>query len=355
MPPKGDDSKMRAVVVADARVEVANLPDPTPGDGEVVIAVERCGICGTDLRLPENPRVQGLVPGHEIAGRIVDIAPHVAGLRLGTLVAVKPSDPCGYCGPCRREEPNSCPNQWPTHIGLARNGGYAEYLSAPSRNVVVVPDGLTAADAALAEPFAVALHGISLAPTPAGTTAAVIGAGPLGLLITVALLTRGVDVTVVEPRPARAAAARSVGATFVHSSTLELEEGSYGATSLVLECSGAAGMAAEAVRLVRTGGSVILMATTSQPLTLESGSWLRKEVAVRPSIGYSMTDFKAGMQAVAAGIVSPALLSTEERPLEEAQASFDALRDGEAVKIQLNPTASTGAAAPRLEDEAVLP
>ena len=346
---------MRAVVIADARIEVADLPDPIPAAGEVVIAVERCGICGTDLRLPENPRVDGLVPGHEIAGRVVDIGPQADGLRAGALVAVKPSDPCGHCGPCRREEPNSCPNQWPTHIGLARNGGYAEYVSAPARNVIVVPDGLTAADAALAEPFAVALHGLSLAPMPAGTTATVIGAGPLGLLITVALLERGVEVTVVEPRPARAAAARSVGAASVHPSSLELEEGSYGTTSLVLECSGAPGMASEAVRLVRTGGSVILMATTSQPLTLESHSWLRKEVAVRPSVGYSMTDFMAGLRAVAGGLVSPALLSTEERPLEEARASFDALRDGEAVKIQLDPTALVTAATPRMADEALLP
>lgn len=346
---------MRAVVIADGRVEVADLPDPTPTAGEVVIAVERCGICGTDLRLPENPGNDGLIPGHEIAGRLVDVGRQVNGLQAGTLVAVKPSDPCGHCGPCRREEPNCCPNQWPTHIGLARNGGYAEYVSAPARNVIVVPDGLTAADAALAEPFAVALHGLSLAPTPAGTTATVIGAGPLGLLITVALLERGVEVTVVEPRPARAAAALSMGAASIHSSSLELEEGSYGRTSLVLECSGAPGMAAEAVRLVRTGGSVILMATTGQPLTLESHSWLRKEVGVRPSVGYSMTDFMAGLRAVAGGLVSPALLSTEERPLEEAQASFDALRDGEAVKIQLDPTALVTAATPRMADEALLP
>lgn len=346
---------MRAVVIADARIEVADLPDPTPTAGEVVIAVERCGICGTDLRLPENPGNDGLIPGHEIAGRVVDAGRQVNGLQAGTLVAVKPSDPCGHCGPCRREEPNCCPNQWPTHIGLARNGGYAEYVSAPARNVIVVPDGLTAADAALAEPFAVALHGLSLAPTPAGTTATVIGAGPLGLLITVALLERGVEVTVVEPRPARAAAALSMGAASIHSSSLELEEGSYGRTSLVLECSGAPGMAAEAVRLVRTGGSVILMATTRQPFTLESHSWLRKEVGVRPSVGYSMTDFMAGLRAVAGGLVSPALLSTEERPLEEAQASFDALRDGEAVKIQLDPTDLVTAATPRMADEALLP
>jgi threonine dehydrogenase-like Zn-dependent dehydrogenase len=97
------------------------------------------------------------------------------------------------------------------------------------------------------------------------------------------------------------------------------------------------------------------MATTSQPLTLESHSWLRKEVAVRPSVGYSMTDFMAGLHAVAGGLVSPALLFTEARPLEEAPASFDALRGGEAVKIQLNPTALVAAATPRMADQALLP
>jgi len=345
---------MRAVVIADGRIQVADLPDPIAVAGEVVIAVERCGICGTDLRLPENPQIAGLVPGHEIAGRVVETGPQVTGLPIGTLVVVKPSDPCGHCGPCRREEPNSCPNQWPTHIGLARNGGYAQYVSAPARNVIAVPDGLTAAEAALAEPFAVALHGLSLAPTPAGTTATIIGAGPLGLMITVALAARGVEVTVVEPRPARAAAARSAGAAAINSSSLELEDGSDGLTSLVLECSGAPNMAAEAVRLVRTGGSVVLMATGRQPVTLESHTWLRKEVTVRTSVGYSMTDFKAGLRAVAGGLVSPALLRTEERSLEDAPASFEALREGEAVKIQLSPGALAVAGAAQMADQVIL-
>lgn len=330
---------MRAVVVTDSRLEVAERPDPSPAAGEVIVAVERCGICGTDLRLPGNPQAEGLIPGHEIAGRIVEVGPEVTGLLAGTLVTVKPSDPCGRCGPCQREEPNSCPNQWPTHIGLARNGGYAEYVSAPARNVIAVPDGLTAAQAALAEPFAVALHGLSLAPTPPGTTATVIGAGPLGLLLTVALVNRGIEVTVVEPKPTRAAAAREIGATATHTDSLELEDGSHGKTALVIECSGATGMASEAVRLARIGGAVILMATTEEPVSLESNIWLRKEVAVRPSIGYSMNDFMAGLQAVSAGLVSPSQLSTEERPLQDAQSSFEALRKGDSVKIQLDPAA----------------
>jgi len=337
---------MRAVRVAGETLEVVELPDPTPGPDGVVVEVERCGICGTDLHLTHPPGAVGLVPGHEVAGRVVEVGAEVRGLRVGQRVAVKPSDPCGTCSACLRERPNACPNQWATHIGLGINGGYAEYLRAPARSCVPIPEHVSAADAALAEPFAVALHGLSLVGTiPAGTDAAVIGAGPIGLLVTVALATRGVAVTVVEPNPRRAAVAAGLGATSVHASCDELDDGGQGSTSLVVECSGAPGTIDDAIRLARVGANVVLMGISGHPVTIQAGQWLLKEIAVSPSVGYSMADFKAGVKAVSDGVVTARLLETETVGLDAAQKSFETLRRGEAVKVQLAPGAGLDEAA----------
>lgn len=329
---------MRAVRVAGETLEVVELPDPTPGPGDAVVEVERCGICGTDLHLTHPPGAVGLVPGHEVAGRVVEVGAGVVGLRIGQRVAVKPSDPCGTCSACVRERPNACPNQWATHIGLGANGGYAEYLRAPARSCVPVPEHVSAADAALAEPFAVALHGLSLAePVPAGTGAAVIGAGPIGLLVTAALVTRGVAVTVVEPNPRRAAVASALGAAAVHASSGELDDGGQGSTSLVVECSGAPGTIDDAIRLGRIGARVVLMGISGHPVTIQAGAWLLKEISMSPSVGYSMADFKAGVKAVGDGVVTARKLQTETVGLDAAQRSFEVLRRGEQVKVQLAP------------------
>ena len=328
---------MRAAVLEGNVLVVKEVPDPIAGPGEVLVTVERCGICGTDLHLSDRYARDGLIPGHEIAGIVRNCGSGVSNVTVGQRVAVKPSIPCTTCASCQREEPESCPNQWSTHIGLAKAGGFAQLLVAPADNCLVVPDHVSASQAALAEPYAVALHGLSLARTPPGTSAVVIGAGPIGLLITIALVARGVLVDVVEPSSERAKTALKLGATDVYTSVDELEDGDLSNRALIVECSGAPGMADNAIRLARIGGSVVLMATSSDPISIDAGKWTRKQVAVRPSIGYSMADFRAGLHAVTVGVVPDQILVSSVRPLEEAQASIEVLRRGEEIKIQLAP------------------
>ena len=328
---------MKAVVVGEEGLRVVEVPTPVAGDGEVLVTVERCGICGTDLHLPERPESFGLIPGHEICGVIRSCGPGVVDLKIGQRVIVKPSIPCSTCSSCQREEPEACPNQWTTHLGLGSNGGYAEVLVAPAGNCVIVPEHVSAAQAALAEPYAVALHGLSLARTAPGTSAVVIGAGPIGLMMTIALAARGVLVVVVEPRAERAKTALMLGAAATFPSVADLEDGDLSDRSLVVECSGAPGMAEQAVRVVRIGGTVILMATSQGRVSIDARSWTRKQVMVRASVGYSMADFRAGLHAVSTGVVPDQILISSVRKLDEAQASFDALNRGDEIKIQLAP------------------
>ncbi|MDP9071897.1 MAG: alcohol dehydrogenase catalytic domain-containing protein, partial [Actinomycetota bacterium] len=155
---------MRAVALtADGRLEVVDKPDPVPGLGEVVVAVERCGICGSDLHLKSWGMVPvGAVMGHEFAGTIAAVgAAAPAHLAEGQRVAVLPAARCGSCRPCRSNRDNLCELQPMTAIGLGVNdGAHAEYVRVPAAACHPLPAGTAAEHGALVEPYAVALHAV---------------------------------------------------------------------------------------------------------------------------------------------------------------------------------------------------
>ena len=132
------------------------LPDPTPGEGEVVVRVARCGICGSDLHMAEDPAfgaAPGDVFGHEFAGEVVALGKGTEGLATGDLVSVIPLKSCGHCDHCRKGEV-----QWCAGFGL-QGGGYAEYAVTRPNQCVKLPKTASLADGAIIEPLAVALHG----------------------------------------------------------------------------------------------------------------------------------------------------------------------------------------------------
>jgi len=146
------------------------LPDPTPGPGEVVLRVERCGICGSDLEMTSG-KGAGIEPGctlgHEFAGEVVALGAGVRNLQIGSRVTAMPFDGCGVCDRCTAGRPNHC-RAFRVHGCGGRGGGYAEYSLAGARHCIELPDSLDFVDGALIEPLAVALHGARMAGALAG-------------------------------------------------------------------------------------------------------------------------------------------------------------------------------------------
>lgn len=337
---------MRAAAVGhDGRLEVVDRPEPEPGPGEVVVAVERCGICGSDLHL----RASGLLPagavlGHELGGRVVEAAPDGSGPPVGTLVAVLPARRCGTCSACRAGRPNLCQLQLTTSIGLGwRDGGFAERVAVPASGCHPMPAGSTPGRTALVEPYAVALH--ALARSRVGDdrdlAVAVIGAGTVGLMCVAALARAGVArLVVAEPRAGRADAARAVGATAVDA-VVDVARVLGAPPEVVFDATGAAAVPGRAVEAAAPGGQVVLLGVGAPgtDVAVPGLVWVVKEVDVVPSIAYTDEDFARAAVAVSQGAADEVLARSTHRPLAGAQGAFEELeRSDGPVKVLLDPS-----------------
>ena len=336
---------MRAVAYVDGALQVVDKPDPSPGPDEVVVAVERCGICGSDLHLHRSGMLPpGAVMGHEFAGTVVGLGDEAIGVVEGTRVAVLPTVRCGTCRTCVEGRDAICLTQGARALGLgALDGAYAEYVAIAAQSCFPMPPGMTPEQGALVEPYAVGLHAVRRSRTTApGAKVGVIGAGPIGLMTLAALRASGVeDVAVAERSPTRAQLAAAMGATAVVDDADNLSGALDGELDVIYECAGVPAAPQSAMFQVRPGGEVVLVGITDpdQPLQLLSFLWIIKEVDVIGCLGYSSAEFAEGVAAVAGGVVDPELMVSEVRPLDAAQASFDdLLQPGGPIKLLLDPS-----------------
>jgi (R,R)-butanediol dehydrogenase/meso-butanediol dehydrogenase/diacetyl reductase len=306
----------------------AELPDPTPAAGEVVVKVGRCGICGSDLHMTEDPAYgcrPGDVLGHEFAGEVVATGGEVSGFRAGELVSVIPLRSCGHCDHCRKGEV-----QWCAQFGL-QGGGYAEYAVTRPNQCVKLPSGLTLADGAIIEPLAVALHGVNLSGLQRGDTVLVLGAGPIGLAVAywcrkmgagrvavqdVAEFQReragamGADAFVVDPADPVGSADRALG----------------GKADIVFECVGIPGLIAQVVEQVRNRGTILLLGLCTQPDTFNSFAMLSKEVRLVTSAFFTTPEYEAALAALESGALEPRALVTDTIALGDTPEVFESLK-----------------------------
>lgn len=341
---------MRAVAfTSEGTLEVVDKPEPEPGPTEVLVAVERCGICGSDLHM-KNARLlpPGAVMGHEFGGTIVGTGAEVEGLSSGQRVSVLPAARCGTCAMCRGGRSELCPTQMMTSLGLGFNdGAFAEYVRAPARSCVVLPETVSDAAAAVVEPYAVALHAVRRSAAARGgvSTAAVIGAGPIGLLTVAALRHEGVEaVAVAEPGPSRAATAERFGAAAVVDDARRVSAALGDAPEVVFDCAGVPATAPAALEAVRPGGQVVLVGVVNpgEMFAMPGTLWVVKEADVLSSLAYTDGEFAEAVEHIVSGAVAVDDLVSEVRPLDAAEASFaDLARPGGPVKILLDPSSDS--------------
>lgn len=321
---------MKAVTFQGLHTPLAfeDVPDPTPAEGELVVKVGRCGICGSDLHMTEDAAYgckHGDILGHEFAGEVVALGKNTTGPKLGDLVSVIPLRSCGACEPCRRGEV-----QWCSGFGL-QGGGYAEYAVTRPNQCIPLPADLTLADGALIEPLAVALHGINLSGMKTGDKVLVLGAGPIGLAVAfwarrlgasrVAVqdiatfqqeraLEMGADVFVVDPANPVASAEAALG----------------GKADIVFECVGLPGLIAQAVEQVRPRGTILLLGLCTKPDTFNSFAMLSKEVRLVTSAFFTVQEYEAALKALEQGAVEPREMVTGTITLAETPTVYEALK-----------------------------
>jgi (R,R)-butanediol dehydrogenase/meso-butanediol dehydrogenase/diacetyl reductase len=288
-------------------IRVEDLPEPHAGPGQVQLAVEWCGICGTDLHeyldgpifapTPQapHPLTGGAVPitlGHEFAGVVSEVGEGVTGLSEGDRVVVEPYDVCGTCVACRSGRYNVCRSLG--FIGLdGDQGGFAERAVVDRRWVHPIGD-MTTQQGALVEPLAVGYHATKLSGLEAGQTAVVFGAGPIGLVTAAALRAVGAgQVVVVEPADARKAKAPGAGADVVLDPTEEdvperVRELTGGAgADVTFECAGLDPVLAQAVASTRPGGTCVNVSIWGHPATFDVNSLVLSEIRLIGSLAYA--------------------------------------------------------------------
>ena len=330
---------MKAIVwQGPEQMEMGERPEPgDPGPGEVIMRPGAVGICGSEVegylgRM--GNRTPPLVMGHEFAGEIVAAG---AGAEnwIGRRAAVNPIEGCGRCPLCRSGQENICPQR--TLIGVHFDGAFADLVRAPVANLRALPDELDIRVGALAEPLSNGVHGVRLGLAGyRASTAAVIGAGTIGLVtLQAALLSEIPSVAVIEPQDARRERARTLGADSVHLSGEDARAaaGELG-FDLVLDAAGAQATRAMAIDLVRPGGRVVCIGLATDDTTLSFHSVIRDQITIIGSYAYTMGDFEQALEWLAGGRASLGELSPV-LPLEEGPDMFARLAEAPPDQVKV--------------------
>jgi alcohol dehydrogenase, propanol-preferring len=328
---------MKAAVLKEfgAALAIEEVPTPAPADDEVLIQLEACGVCHSDLHIidGDQPAFRGaakqqLIPGHEAVGRIVARGKAVSNLEIGQRVGVAwLYQSCGACEPCREGNENLCRKGVIT--GLMVDGGYAQYMRAKASHALAVPDALSAEAAAPLFCAGVTVYrALKNAGTAAGQRVAVFGVGGLGHLAVQIAKAMGAEVIGVDVSPDKLALATELGATSVLDAgdTAGLKAlAKAGGVHVAIVTSAAKPAFDAAMVVLRPTGTLAVVGLPAQPLTFAALALVGREIRVIGSAVGTRDDLRGVLALAAAGKLR---CHTESQPLEKVNEVLDRMRGG---------------------------
>ncbi len=321
---------------------------PSPGKGEVLVRMERGGICGSDLHYYSHGGFgtvrlkEPMILGHEVAGRIEALGEGTEGLTVGQRVAVSPSRPCGTCEYCQNSQQNHCMNM--RFYGSAMpfphiQGAFREYLVAGASQCVLA-DGITAGEAAMAEPLSVVLHAANQAGSLAGKRVLVTGCGPIGLLaVLVARAYGAMEIAATDVTDFTLQKAHDIGAdtTFnvaTSPDALVPYAENKGSFDVLFECSGVEVALTGAIPAIRPGGMIVQLGLGGD-MTLPVQAMTAKELSLRGSFRFHH-EFAKAVQFMQSKRIDVMPLITQTFPFTEAVHAFEVASDRTtSVKVHL--------------------
>lgn len=325
-------------------VRIEEVPTPVPAPGEVLVRVRACAICPSDWRLYEDGHAGGVVlerpiiQGHEFAGEVVAHGEGVSSPPIGTRVAVEPSWHCGHCDSCHRGLTHLCRNQvFPSFPH--RDGALAEYIACPAYACCVLPESLTYAYGALAEPLTVGLHAVRLAVPQPDDQLVILGAGMVGLAVLMCARAMGLQrIALVEPVEGRRRRAAALGAEIAVPAADDLHaQGVEG--DIVFECAGEGEAVEQALLLARPAGKVIVVGIPHpERISFEADVARRRELTIIFS-RRSRNELADALAMVAAGQIDLSAVPVRQFPLEQTREALDltAARPADALRAVVLP------------------
>jgi D-arabinitol dehydrogenase (NADP+) len=315
-----------AVILQPERFEVQELPIPEPAPGELLVRVMASGICGTDVHIFQGEYLGSypIIPGHEFAGVVEQVGSRVTRFKPGNRVAVEPNLPCDNCVNCLNNRQNFCLN-WQA-VGVTLPGGMSQYVIVPEKAAFDIGD-LPFEQAAFMEPLSCVLHGLERLDLGMASKVAILGAGPIGLLLLQGLRQQGAArVVVVDKNPDRATLAQSFGADLSLTNLDELERDAYDA---VVDATGAVAVMSRTLDFARPGGKILLFGVppSGQKMTVEAFPIFRKGLTILSSFtslrnSYQALDLLKNRRILVEKVISHRL------PLEALQRGIQLIEKG---------------------------
>jgi threonine dehydrogenase-like Zn-dependent dehydrogenase len=335
---------MQAAVFA--REGVLKLEDrPVPGiqqPDDVLIEVEGCGICGTDLHIlespPGHPATPGVILGHEYIGRVLEVGREVLYRKPGDRVALAPNLNCGLCRACSAGRANHC-ERFST-LGIFRDGGLARFNVAPERACHPIADHVPFEDAVWTEVLSCVVNSVDMLKPVPGETALVVGGGPVGALHALLLMAAGARVALADLAPARLELLARLGVQLtidVRSRRLDevMRAELPGGPDIVVDAVG--NQLATAVEVARIGGRISLFGMNSQARPpVPQNTITRNELTVLGCYVGTHT-FPRAIAILEQGIISPSVLISRIARLETIADAMESMRSGEVMKIVIRP------------------
>ncbi|HUY80938.1 MAG TPA: galactitol-1-phosphate 5-dehydrogenase [Acidobacteriaceae bacterium] len=343
---------MKSLLLSEySHLEIADLPVPSVGTNDVLVKVEACGICGSDVHGYDGTsgrRIPPIVMGHEAAGTVAALGSEVMGLQEGDRVTFDSTVYCGRCEYCARGEVNLCESRQVVGVSCGdyrRHGAFAEFVAVPQHILYRLPDVISFPEAAMLEAVSVALHAVRLSPMDGAKTVLVIGAGMIGLLTMQAAKAAGCErVLIADVDASRLKLAEQVGADHtLHASGAELIAEVLRLTAgqgvdVVLEAVGRAETVAAAIDCVRKGGAVTLIGNITAEVALPLQKVVTRQVRLQGSCA-SAGEYPEAIALIASGKIRVKPLITAVASFEDGPSWFARLhaREPNLMKVILTP------------------
>lgn len=327
-------------------MELQNLTVPELQPGEVLLAVQVAGICGSELSgyLGENSlRTPPLVMGHEATGSIIQTTGGTladnSSASVGTRVTFNPLITCGTCDLCRQGQTNLCRQR--VLIGAHRPGAFAEFVAVPAVQCYPLPETLSFELASLTEPLACSIRAVKQSQIKEGQRLLIQGAGPIGLFCLIAAHAMGIQhVAISDLSEQRLLVARQWGAQETINARQEnvmqkLQHVAPGGFHVVIDAVGASSTRAQALQTVLPGGRIIFIGLHEEASPLAANYLVRQEITIRGSFSYDRSDFEQALAFLKQGLFQTHMDWLEERPLAAGGDAFAELVSGQAVATKI--------------------
>ncbi|MFB5678334.1 zinc-binding dehydrogenase [Paenibacillus terreus] len=332
------------IFVAAKTVQPGTVEKPVPQDGQALIKVAYGGICGTDMMIyaGKHPRAQApLVMGHEFSG-VVEAVVNVQDFKPGDRVAIEPYLTCGKCAACRAGQSHVCATL--RCIGIDRDGGFAEYVSVPADHLHRLPDSVSDEEGALVEPLAVAVHTVRRSDLKLGDSVAILGAGPIGLLIGMVAKQAGAGkVFISDISPYRLNTARQLGLTAINAREADITEAVMDYTNgvgadVVFEVAGTASTAKQMISCIKTQGKIVVVSVFKEPPAIDLAAMHFREISMTTTRCASSRDFATAIQLMEEKTVDVTPLISHKLSLEQIKQGFEVMENTElSLKVLFHP------------------